>query len=219
MLIKACIFDLDGVIVDTARYHFIAWRNIARDLGFEFNETDNERLKGVSRMRSLEILLEVGGLSFDEKKKEILAKKKNDEYVGYISKMTPGEILPGAKHFLEELRQRGIPTALGSASKNSLTILNRLQIASLFDVIIDGNKVTKAKPDPEIFLKGAEELRVPPANCVVFEDAEAGVAAALAAGMKCVGIGDPSILGKANVVIPGFLDFNFNKLNQMIKRV
>lgn len=219
MVIKACIFDLDGVIVDTARYHFIAWRNIAKDLGFEFNEIHNERLKGVSRMRSLELLLEVGGIVLDEKTKETLARKKNDEYVEYITKMKPDEILPGAKKFLEELRLSGIYIALGSASKNSMNILNRLQIASLFDAIIDGTKVTKAKPDPEIFLKGAEELKVPAANCVVFEDAEAGVEAALAAGMKCVGIGDPSILGKANVVIPGFRDFNFNKLNQLINRI
>jgi beta-phosphoglucomutase len=171
MVIKACIFDLDGVIVDTAKYHFIAWRNIARNLGFEFTEIHNERLKGVSRMRSLEILLEVGGIVLDEKTKEILAKRKNDEYLEYITRMKADEILPGAKQFLEELRQKGILTALGSASKNSMTILNRLQISLLFDAIIDGNKVTKAKPDPEIFLKGAEELGIPAVNCVVFEDA------------------------------------------------
>ena len=217
MVIKACIFDLDGVIVDTAKYHFIAWRNIARDLGFEFTEIHNERLKGVSRMRSLEILLEVGGLALDDKTKETLAKRKNDEYLEYIMKMKPDEILPGAKQFLEELRQKCILTALGSASKNSMTILNRLQISSLFDAIIDGNKVTKAKPDPEIFLKGAGELHIPAMNCVVFEDAEAGIEAAIAAGMKCVGIGDPAILCKANAVIPGFRDFNFNILNKLMK--
>jgi len=216
MIIKACIFDLDGVIVDTAKYHFIAWRNIARDLGFEFTEIHNERLKGVSRMRSLEILLEVGGISLDEQTKISLAKRKNDEYLEYITKMTPDEILPGASAFLKDLRNNGILTALGSASKNSMIILNRLNIASLFDAIIDGNKVSKAKPDPEVFLKGAEELKIPPANCIVFEDAEAGVEAAIAAGMKCIGIGDPLILAKANAVIPGFKDLNYAKLIQLI---
>jgi beta-phosphoglucomutase len=217
MIIKACIFDLDGVIVDTAKYHFIAWRNIANDLGFEFTEIHNERLKGVSRIRSLEILLEIGGIVLDEKTKIDLAKRKNDEYIEFIMKMSPDEILPGAKRFLVELRENGIFTALGSASKNSMTILNRLEIASLFDVIIDGNKVTKAKPDPEVFLKGAEELNIPAVNCIVFEDAEAGIEAAIAAGMKCVGIGDPTILAEADSVIPGFKDFNFNRLIQLIK--
>src|SRR6266542_4973647 len=160
MEIKACIFDLDGVIVDTAKYHFIAWREIARELGFEFTEDHNERLKGVSRMRSLEILLEVGGISLDQKTKEHLAEKKNTDYLKYVLQMKPNEILPGAKAFLEELRRLGIKIALGSASKNALTILDRLEITGLFDTIIDGNKVTKAKPDPEIFLKGAEELVV-----------------------------------------------------------
>jgi beta-phosphoglucomutase len=216
MIIKACIFDLDGVIVDTAKYHFIAWRNIAKDLGFEFTEIHNERLKGVSRMRSLEILLEVGGISLDAKTKEKLAKRKNDEYLEYITKMTPDEILPGASAFLKDLRNNGILTALGSASKNSMIILNRLNIASLFDVIIDGNKVSKAKPDPEVFLRGAEELKIPPVNCIVFEDAEAGVEAAIAAGMKCIGIGDTVILAKANAVIPGFKDLDYTKLKQLI---
>jgi beta-phosphoglucomutase len=217
MIIKACIFDLDGVIVDTAKYHFIAWRNIAKDLGFEFTEIHNERLKGISRIRSLEILLEIGGISLSEKVKEQLAKRKNDEYVEFITKMSPDEILPGAKRFLVEMRENGIFTALGSASKNSMTILNRLEIVSLFDVIIDGNKVTKAKPDPEVFLKGAEELNIPVVNCVVFEDAEAGIEAAITAGMKCVGIGDPTILAKANTVIQGFQDFNLSKLTRLIQ--
>lgn len=217
MEIKACIFDLDGVIVDTAKYHFIAWREIARDLGFEFTEQDNERLKGVSRMRSLEILLEVGGKILNEPTKEILADRKNKDYLKYVLQMTPAEILPGSREFLIELKKSGIKTALGSASKNAMTILNRLEITNLFDAIVDGTKVTKAKPDPEIFLKGAEELNVSPANCIVFEDAEAGVEAALAAGMMCIGIGNPEILRRANRVIPGFQNFSFTKLNDLIK--
>jgi len=217
MIIKACIFDLDGVIVDTAKYHFIAWRNIARDLGFEFTEIHNERLKGVSRMRSLEILLEVGGITLDEKTKDALAKRKNEEYLEYITKMTPDEILPGTTDFLKDLRKNGILTALGSASKNSMIILKRLNISSMFDVIIDGNKVSKAKPDPEVFLKGAEELKIPPANCIVFEDAGAGVEAAIAAGMKCIGIGNPFILSGADAVIPGFREMYFRKLNLLLQ--
>jgi beta-phosphoglucomutase len=217
MEIKACIFDLDGVIVDTAKYHYKAWREIARELGFEFTEEHNERLKGVSRMRSLEILLEVGNKKIDTETMEYLAEKKNKDYLQYILRMTPDEILPEAKEFLEELIRRGVKTALGSASKNAMTILERLQIVHLFDAIIDGNKVTKAKPDPEIFLKGAEELNILPKNCVVFEDAEAGIEAALAANMKCVGIGSPQILGKAHLVIPGFKEFSFDQLNELMK--
>lgn len=217
MEIKACLFDLDGVIVDTAKYHFIAWREIARELGFEFTEAHNERLKGVSRMRSLEILLEVGGITLDQQTKERLAEKKNNDYLRYILQMTPDEILPRAKEFLMELRHSNIKIALGSASKNAMTILDRLQITHLFDAIIDGNKVTKAKPDPEIFLKGAEELGVLPGNCVVFEDAEAGIEAAIAAKMKCVGIGSPKNLRKANIVIPGFEKITFNQLNELLK--
>ncbi|HEY4789414.1 MAG TPA: beta-phosphoglucomutase, partial [Bacteroidales bacterium] len=192
-----------------------AWREIARELGFEFTEEHNERLKGVSRMRSLEILLEVGGITLDQQTKERLAERKNKDYLSYILQMTPDEILPRAKDFLLELRQHNVKIALGSASKNAMVILNRLQIAHLFDAVIDGTKVTKAKPDPEIFLKGAEELHIPPENCVVFEDAEAGIEAAIAAKMKCVGIGSRKILGKANLVIPGFVDFSFQKLNEL----
>lgn len=202
-MIKACLFDLDGVIVDTAKYHYIAWREIAKELGFEFTENHNERLKGVSRMASLDILLEVGGIKLSEKEKELLAFRKNQHYLSFILNMQPDEILPGAKEFLETLRENRIATALGSASKNAMTILHRLQLTNLFDTIIDGNKTTKAKPDPEVFLKGAQALKVEPKYCVVFEDAEAGVEAAIAAGMKCVGIGSPEILSKANIVISG----------------
>lgn len=203
MNIKACLFDLDGVIVDTAKYHYIAWRELAEELGFEFTEHDNERLKGVSRMASLEILLEIGNITLSDDKKLEMATRKNDRYVSYITNMQPDEILPGAKEFLEACRRAGIKTALGSASKNALTILDRLGLTPLFDAIIDGNLVSKAKPDPEVFLKGAEAVHVKPTECVVFEDAEAGVDAALAAGMKCVGIGSPANLGHATIVVDG----------------
>ena len=210
--IKACLFDLDGVIVDTAKYHFIAWRELAEELGFEFTEEDNERLKGVSRMASLDILLEVGGITFPEEMKEQLAKEKNERYVSYIIKMTPDEILPGVIDFLKEIRNAGIKTAIGSASKNTPIILERLELTSYFDAVIDGNKVSKAKPDPEVFLKGAEALGVLPSECVVFEDAAAGIEAAINGGMKCIGIGHPDILGNANLVIPGFENFTITQL-------
>lgn len=214
-MIKACIFDLDGVIVDTARYHFIAWKALADELGFEFTEKDNERLKGVSRMTSLDILLEIGGLDFSREKKEELAKRKNEHYRSFILKMTPDEILPGATEFIKELKEKEIKIALGSASKNAMTILDRLQLTSWFDAVIDGTKVSKAKPDPEVFLKGAEALDIAPEKCVVFEDAEAGVEAALAGGMKCIGIGTSEVLGKANLVVAGLHEMNFEKLSRL----
>lgn len=214
-MIKACIFDLDGVIVNTARYHFIAWKALADELGFEFTENDNERLKGVSRMESLDILLEIGGIDFPQEKKDELAKRKNEHYRSFILEMTPDEILPGAEKFIREVKANNIPIALGSASKNAMTILDRLQLTSWFDAVIDGTKVSNAKPDPEVFLKGAEALKVPPENCVVFEDAKAGVEAALAGGMKAVGIGSPDNLGKAHLVVAGLHEMTLEKLSQL----
>ncbi len=212
MSIKACLFDLDGVIVDTAKYHYIAWKELANELGFDFTETDNERLKGVSRMASLDILLEIGGITMSDEKKEVLASRKNNRYVEYITQMNADEILPGAKEFLVALRQAGIKTAIGSASKNAPIILERVGLTPYFDAIIDGNKTSKAKPDPEVFLKGAEALGVLATECVVFEDAEAGVEAALAGGMKCVGIGSPEVLGKANLIIDGLHQMTVDRL-------
>jgi beta-phosphoglucomutase len=210
--LEACIFDLDGVVVDTARYHFIAWKALAEELGFEFTLKDNERLKGVSRMQSLDILLEIGGLHVPEQEKQVMAEKKNALYVSYIETMTPEETLPGVEKFLQELRANGIKTALGSASKNAPMILERIGLAHLFDAIVDGNSISEAKPNPEVFLKGAEKLGVQPENCMVFEDAIAGVEAARNAGMRCVGIGEPETLGMADLVIPGFDGYTFEKL-------
>lgn len=200
---RAAIFDLDGVIVDTAKYHYLAWKRLANELGFDFTEADNERLKGVSRVRSLEILLEIGGLTLDAEAKAQLAARKNEWYVDYIRQMDASEILPGAAEYLQCIREKGIKTALGSASKNAPLILERLCISSLFDAIVDGNVVSKAKPDPEVFLCAANQLGISPASCVVFEDAEAGVEAARRAGMRTVGIGKPDVLRDADVIIPG----------------
>ncbi|HQG73068.1 beta-phosphoglucomutase [Tenuifilum sp.] len=213
--IKACIFDLDGVVVDTAKYHYLAWKRLAQELGFEFTEQHNERLKGVSRMRSLEILLEVGGLSFPLDEMERMAAKKNAWYVEYIERMTPDEILPGAKELLEELRANGIKVSLGSASKNSPLILERIGLKNHFDAVIDGNSVTVAKPAPDIFLVAAKSLGVNPEFCVVFEDAEAGIEAAINAGMRTVGIGNPQILNRADVVVPNLKGFTYSKLVEL----
>ncbi len=204
--IKGALFDLDGVIVDTAKYHYLAWKRLAEELGFEFTQEHNEKLKGVSRMRSLEILLEVGGISSTEEEKLAMAEKKNNWYVEYIKEMDESEILKGAREYLLKLRDQGKKIALGSASKNAPVILKNLGITELFDAIIDGNKVSKAKPDPEVFLLGARELGLSPADCVVYEDAEAGIEAAKRAGMGTVGIGSRDILKEADVVVKGLYE-------------
>lgn len=203
---KGAIFDLDGVIVDTAKYHFLAWRSLAEKLGFEFTEAHNERLKGVSRVESLRILLEVGGIEATEEERLIMADNKNKEYVNYISQLDPSEILPGAKEYLELLRSQGVKIALGSASKNAEFILSKLNITDLFDAVIDGTKVSKAKPDPEVFLQASAALQLAPSQCVVFEDAEAGVQAGKAAGCQVVGIGNPDILKEADIVVAGLYE-------------
>ena len=215
MDLRGCIFDLDGVIVDTAKYHFMAWSRLAKELGFEFTLEDNEALKGVSRMASLEILLSKGGISVSEQDKELLATRKNSWYVEFISGMKPDEILPGSVNFLRTLRVEGIFTAIGSASKNAGTILNGIGLREMFDVIIDGNKISKAKPDPEVFLKGAEEMKLSPSQCVVFEDARAGIEAAIAGGMKCVGVGSPELLCRADLVIPDLRKITIKQLRNL----
>jgi beta-phosphoglucomutase len=211
--LKACLFDLDGVIVDTAKYHYLAWKRLANELGFDFTEHDNERLKGVSRVRSLEILLEIGGLTFSEQEKTEMATRKNEWYVDYIAKMDASEILPGVQAFLQTLRANNIKIALGSASKNAGMILTNIGMLDAFDAIIDGNKTSEAKPDPEVFLLGAQALGVEAESCVVFEDAEAGVEAARRANMHCIGIGSPEQLGAADFTIKQFTAL---KLQQVI---
>ena len=216
---QACIFDLDGVIVDTAKYHFLAWKRLADQLGIHFTEKDNERLKGVSRMDSLEIILEIGKRKLNDDLKHEYATVKNDWYVEYISRMTPAEILPGSTKFIRQLRAANIKVAIGSASKNTPMILDRVGIKELFDAVADGNVVNKAKPDPEVFIKAAEMLGVEPAKCIVFEDARAGVQAALNAGMICIGIGSPDILGDAHYVVSGLNEMNIEKIEVIEKEI
>lgn len=212
MDIRGCIFDLDGVIVDTAKYHYLAWKKLAEMLNINFDEWDNERFKGVSRIRCMEILLELGHMSVDEETKCKLADMKNNWYREYISKIDESEILPGVAEFITEIRKAGIKTALGSASKNTGTIIENLHMINDFDAIVDGNKVTKAKPDPEVFLMCSRELKLPASECIVFEDAVAGVQAAKNGGMYAVGIGSPDILKDADFVIPGFKGINLSYL-------
>lgn len=209
---QLAIFDLDGVIVDTAKYHYLAWKRLGDELGIEFTEQDNERLKGVSRMRSLDIILELGNQKKTQEEKEALTAKKNSWYVESILQMDASQILPGVLDFLEDLKAKSVKIALGSASKNARTILERVQITNYFDAIIDGNLVSKAKPDPEVFLLGATKLGVKPTQTVVFEDAQAGIEAALNAGMYTVGVGDRKILSEAHVVISSFESLNVEEL-------
>lgn len=201
---QAYLFDLDGVIVDTARFHYLAWKRLANQLGFEFTEKQNEALKGISRMDSLEIVLKAGQLTLSPEEKLKYASGKNAYYLELCSRMTPADVLPGVLDFINKARNKGIKIGLGSASKNARTILDSIDMTRHFDTIVDGNRVKNSKPDPEVFLLGAQDLGIAPAGCVVFEDAAAGIEAAKRAGMKSVGIGDPAILGAADLVIPGF---------------
>ncbi|KSA13288.1 beta-phosphoglucomutase [Maribacter dokdonensis] len=202
------IFDLDGVIVDTAKYHYLAWRKLANELGFEFTKEQNELFKGVSRKRCLEILLEIGNVKATQKQFDTWMIEKNVDYLAYIEKMDASEILPDVPRVLNFLKERNIPIALGSASKNAQPILEKVGLLPYFDSIVDGNNVTKAKPDPEVFLIAADNLKVKPEFCVVFEDAVAGIQAANAADMVSIGIGDPDILNEAQYNFKDFTEID-----------
>ena len=212
--LEAVLFDLDGVIVDTAKHHYRAWKELANELGFDFTEEDNERLKGVSRVESLNILLEIGQVEKTVEEKEELASRKNQRYVEAISTMDESEILPGVTDFLIELKKENIPFALGSASKNAPAILKHIHLFDAFDAIVDGNSIAKAKPDPEVFLQGADKLGVNPENCVVFEDAQSGIEAGKAAGMYVVGVGSPEILKGADDYITHMTEMNVERLRR-----
>ncbi|MCZ0701669.1 beta-phosphoglucomutase [Natronobacillus azotifigens] len=212
---KAVLFDLDGVIVDTAKFHFQAWKELANELGFTFTEADNERLKGVSRMDSLNILLEIGQIELSELEKKHLATQKNKRYIELISTMDEKEILPGVQYFLNALKKGKIFFALGSASKNAPRILRAIGLYDQFDVIIDGNAVTKAKPSPEVFLLGARQLSVDTQDCVVFEDAQSGIEAGKRAGMKVVGVGDKNVLHGADDYIVSMKEMSIERMNSL----
>lgn len=211
-MIKGLIFDLDGVIVDTAKYHYLAWKEIADELKINFTLKDNELLKGVSRVKSFEIILEIGGIKMTNEEQAEYCHKKNNIYLEYVNKMTEDEILPGVKEFLVDAKKNGYKIALGSASKNAQIILSNTNMKKYFDVIIDGEKVVKAKPDPEVFVKGAYELGLKNEECIVFEDASAGVEAAHNANMIVVGIGKEEDLADANICLDGFGDMTIQKI-------
>lgn len=211
-MIRACLFDLDGVIVNTAKFHFTAWQQLANGLGIDFTEEDNEHLKGVGRMESLEFILKLGNLTLPEERKKQLAHSKNEAYKQLIEALGPDDILPGVNEFLDELKHAGIKIGLGSSSKNARPVLGYLKLRDYFEVIVDGTNITRSKPDPEVFLKGSEALHIEPESIVVFEDARAGVEAAITGGFKSIGVGDDSELADADYVIPGFEDFTLKKM-------
>lgn len=213
---KAFIFDLDGVIVDTAKYHYLAWKELANKLGFNFTTEQNELLKGVSRVRSLEILLEIGKVHLEEDQKSKYLKEKNEQYLQYIAKMDHTEILPGIEDVLHYLKLNKIPFSLGSASKNARLILEILNLIDLFDAIVDGNDVSTAKPDPEVFLIAAEKIGMKAKDCIVIEDAQAGIQAANAAGMISIGIGDSKVLHEADVVLNNTSELTIDFVEKLV---
>ncbi|MBB1645762.1 beta-phosphoglucomutase [Sphingobacterium sp. UME9] len=199
--VKAVIFDLDGVLVDTAIYHFQAWHRLAEDLGYSFSIVDNEQLKGVSRIESLELILKWAGVEKSEAEKADLLVLKNQWYLELIEQLSPDHVLSGSLELLKKLQEKGIKIGLGSASKNAMGILEKTGIIPYFDALIDGNVVQLSKPNPEVFLKGAEVLEIAPAHCLVLEDAQAGIDAARAAGMQVIGIGLEEHLRGADLVV------------------
>ena len=210
------IFDLDGVIVDTAKYHYLAWKKLAIELGFEFTIEQNELFKGVSRKRCLEILLEIGDIKATEEQFDTWMVEKNEDYLVYIDKMDESEILPDVQKILKFLKENNIPIALGSASKNAKPILEKVKLLGYFDFIVDGNSVTKAKPDPEVFLIAAKNMNIAPENCIVFEDAVAGIEAANNAKMTSIGIGEEKILKEANFNFNDFTEINLSFIKKLL---
>lgn len=210
--VKACLFDLDGVLVDTARYHFVAWKRLSESIGVEFTEHDNEQLKGVSRIDSLKYILRKGNLSLSDEKMLQLMDTKNQWYLDLVATMQPDELLPNVETFLGDLKANGILIGLGSSSKNAQMILDKTGIVKYFDTIVDGRHTTHSKPHPEVFLKGAEQLGVSPQQTIVFEDASSGIEAALAGNFYAIGIGDSQILNKAHFVIPSLEGLSYQQL-------
>ncbi len=215
---KGFIFDLDGVIVDTAKYHFLAWQKLAKSIGIDFSHEQNEQLKGVSRVKSLEKILAWGNKTISEDKFNALMASKNDDYLSFIAKMNHDEILPDVPKVLNYLKAQNQPVSLGSASKNARQILEKVDLLKQFDAIVDGNDVSKAKPDPEVFLIAAKALNIKPEDCIVFEDSVAGVQAANTANMISIGIGEENVLHEADYVFSNFTEIDTAFIDKLIKR-
>ena len=213
---KGFIFDLDGVIVDTAKYHFLAWKHLADELNIPFTEVENEQLKGISRVHSLEKILALGNLSISKENFDKLMAEKNEDYLKYISEMTNTEILPDVLNTLNFLKNNHQKIALGSASKNASAILEKVGLINDFEVIIDGNKVTQAKPNPEVFIKAASGLEVEAKDCIVFEDSLAGIKAANSGGMMSIGIGSKEVLFEADYVFKDFTEITSEFLQKLM---
>ena len=214
---KGFIFDLDGVIVDTAKYHFIAWKNLANSIDIDFTELQNEQLKGVSRVKSLEKILKWGGKEISENQFSNLMQQKNEDYLSHIDKMDNQEILPDVCKVLDFLIKEKHGIALGSASKNARMILEKVNLIHQFEVIVDGNDVTKGKPNPEVFLNAAKELNIHTNNCIVFEDSVAGIQAANTANMISIGIGDATVLHEADYIFNDFTEIEISFIKELIK--
>ncbi|MGP6140294.1 beta-phosphoglucomutase [Jeotgalibaca sp. A127] len=214
MVLKGVIFDLDGVLTDTAEFHFRAWQDLGEKIDISFDRAFNENLKGISRMDSLDRILEHGGKKdvYSIEEKESLAKEKNDDYVELIKEITPADILPGVKKFLDDCREAGLKLGLASASKNGPAILKNLGLTDYFEVVVDPASLTNGKPDPEIFLKGAELLGLDPSECVGVEDAEAGIASINSAGMFSVGVGSPESMKQADLFVEETIELDLDAI-------
>lgn len=214
-MLAACLFDLDGVLVDTAKHHYTAWKKLAEEkIGVTFTHEDNEALKGLSRAESLSYILSKTSRTFSDSEKIAMMEDKNINYLSLVSQLTPNDLLPGALLLLKSLKEQGIKSALGSASKNAPLIIEKLGIVEYLDAVVDGNVVTLSKPNPAVFIKGAEILNVSPAHTVVFEDAVSGVAAAKVGGFYCVGIGEQEALPQADYVVSDLSFVTIEDLNK-----
>ena len=209
-MIKGLIFDLDGVIVDTAHYHYLSWREISRDLNIDFTIKDNENLKGVSRIDSLNYILKLGRLSFNTEEKNNLLDKKNNIYKHSISSLGKKNILKGVEKILSKAKEKKMLLAVGSSSKNAKMIVEKLNLTHLFQAVVDGTMVKKTKPDPEVFLKAAKKMNLKPSECIVFEDAESGVIAAKKGGFHVVSVGNINIRNIGDVYVESLGDFNLD---------
>jgi len=205
---KALIFDLDGVVVFTDKYHYLGWKKLADENGWRFDEEFNNNLRGVSRMKSLELMLEYNGLDLPEDEKNRLADRKNEYYKELLQRINESDLYPGAVGFVKKVRERGLKTALASSSKNAHAVLVALDLEPLFDAVVTGNDITQSKPDPEIFLLAAKKMGMKPEDCVVFEDAGSGVESAHRAGMRAVGVGPVETVGAAEIVMQDYGDLD-----------